>query len=346
MSGARIGPGAVTFSNAPAPVAMVVLGGLSDIVAGSRRQLTMQLTDAMNQPVARTSVSLNCLDPCRGRELPLSLRTDATGQAVVPFQVDEKVRSVNNRTILNLVQAQVGRTRVIYRTPTVPDRRGARQLRISGRLVEADPGKPLARPLVVAVRDQFGNPFQGVLVQASVTEGRGTLSLSDTSEACLVQGSATVQGVTEPTGRAVALTDANGEVRFDLTVNEFSNGQLEVETAVPEVETNRLVFRVVRSQPQVGNAPRGVAVADIDADGNIDIITANAGDDNVSILFGNGDGSVQDQTATDIASGPVAIEVADLNADGDLDIVTANVQSNDVSILINLGNGQFGTLRN
>ncbi len=343
IAGARIGRGTVTFSNASAPAAMMVLGGLSNIAAGSRRRLAMQLTNALNQPVAQagTPVRLRCLDSCRGRELPLSLVTDAMGQAMVTFQVNERVRSDTNVALLNRVSAQVGGTRVIYEMPTVPDRRGARQLQISERLVEGEPQKPLARPLVVAVRDQFGNPFRGVLVQASVTEGRGTLSLSDTSAVCSVRGTATVQGATVPTGNAVALTDDNGEVRFDLTVNEFSNGQVQVETEVPEVEANRLVFRVVRSRPQVGDNPSDLVARDLNGDSLIDLVTANADSDNLSVLIGSGDAFFQTPTTLPVRDHPVAVAVADLNNNGLLDLITANERSADVSILMGSGDGFF-----
>ena len=43
----------------------------------------------------------------------------------------------------------------------------------------------------------------------------------------------------------------------------------------------------------VGSDPTAVAVADVNGDGKPDLVTANDGDDTVSVLLGNGDGTFQ-----------------------------------------------------
>ncbi|MFF2291292.1 FG-GAP repeat domain-containing protein, partial [Peribacillus butanolivorans] len=45
----------------------------------------------------------------------------------------------------------------------------------------------------------------------------------------------------------------------------------------------------------VGDAPIGVTQADFNNDGILDLAVSNNGDDNVSILLGNGDGTFQAQ---------------------------------------------------
>jgi hypothetical protein len=81
-------------------------------------------------------------------------------------------------------------------------------------------------------------------------------------------------------------------------------------------------------------------VADVNADGRLDLITANAGSADVSILLGNGDGTFQAQSRIPVGPGPADVAVADLDDDGFLDLVTANSLAADVSILsILLGNG-------
>ncbi len=85
-----------------------------------------------------------------------------------------------------------------------------------------------------------------------------------------------------------------------------------------------------------GDFPNSVAVADLDGDSVPDLVTANAGSRDVSVLLGNGDGTFQ--AAVSFAAGdlPLSVAVADLNGDTVPDLVTANESSDDVSVLLNL----------
>jgi cysteine-rich repeat protein len=96
----------------------------------------------------------------------------------------------------------------------------------------------------------------------------------------------------------------------------------------------------------VGFDPRGLAVADIDDDGDLDVIVANQDSNTVSILEGDGAGGLIATaslgTFVGIAGmGPIDVKVADATGDGELDIVTANPTSDDVTLLAGLGMGNF-----
>jgi hypothetical protein len=84
-----------------------------------------------------------------------------------------------------------------------------------------------------------------------------------------------------------------------------------------------------------------VAVADLNADGRLDLVTANFVG-TVSVLLGNGDGTFG--AKTDFATGfnAYSVAIADLNSDGRPDLVTANYGSNTVSVLLGNGDGTFG----
>ena len=84
-----------------------------------------------------------------------------------------------------------------------------------------------------------------------------------------------------------------------------------------------------------------MAIADLTSDGTPDIVVANTGDNSVSVLLGNGDGTFQPQVTYDTGEAPISVAVADLNGDGTLDIVAANFGNSSVSVLLGNGDGTF-----
>jgi len=95
----------------------------------------------------------------------------------------------------------------------------------------------------------------------------------------------------------------------------------------------------------VGYLPSDVAVGDFDGDGRLDLAVTNAGDDTISILLGNGDGTFDAQVTYAVGNEPVAIDTYDLDADGRLDLVAVNKADNTISILYGRGNGTFRKAR-
>jgi FG-GAP-like repeat/Bacterial Ig-like domain (group 3)/Putative Ig domain len=84
-----------------------------------------------------------------------------------------------------------------------------------------------------------------------------------------------------------------------------------------------------------GNGPQGIATADFDGDGNIDIVVADAFDNVVSILPGNGDGTFRATRTLATGLYPYSIAVGDFNADGRPDLVVSNYFSKSISVLLN-----------
>ncbi len=85
-------------------------------------------------------------------------------------------------------------------------------------------------------------------------------------------------------------------------------------------------------------------MADVNGDGIPDLVVANTGSNDVSVLLGQGTGSSWTMVAgprikTD--AGPVAVAVGDVLGNGQLDLAVANKAANNVEVFPSLGSGFF-----
>jgi hypothetical protein len=81
------------------------------------------------------------------------------------------------------------------------------------------------------------------------------------------------------------------------------------------------------------------------------VVTANNGDNTVSVFLGNGNGTFQARTDYETGVGPSSVVAADLNDDGVPDVITGNcgpscgdflIGTNSVSVLPGSGGGALG----
>jgi hypothetical protein len=91
----------------------------------------------------------------------------------------------------------------------------------------------------------------------------------------------------------------------------------------------------------VGNSPNFVGLADFNGDGKLDIVTANSGSNNVSVLPGKGNGAFNSKTDFAVGNLPTSLAIADFNGDGKIDLAVTNFNDNTVSLLFGQGNGTF-----
>jgi hypothetical protein len=83
-------------------------------------------------------------------------------------------------------------------------------------------------------------------------------------------------------------------------------------------------------------------LGDLNGDGVLDLVVANSGSDDVSVLIAAEDGSFAMQQRIKVGDEPSSMALGDVNDDGVLDLTVSNRSSDDVSLLFGSGNGSFG----
>ncbi len=160
----------------------------------------------------------------------------------------------------------------------------------------------------------------------------------------------TVTGGANSVGRAV-LADLAGDGRLDILVGGYNTSHISIFQNFSSPGTlNTNSFGPEVDIP-AGNTPSAIAVADLDGDGQPDLVTANQQDNDVSVLKNIGSGGTINSNwfaaPVNFATGPApwVVFVADLDGDGKPDVVTANQSdpNHKVSLLHNLGTGAITT---
>ncbi|HXD83736.1 MAG TPA: FG-GAP-like repeat-containing protein [Rudaea sp.] len=138
---------------------------------------------------------------------------------------------------------------------------------------------------------------------------------------------------------AVTAVDVNGDGKADLIVADYGDSTVSVllnttspGAATPSFAANQTFF--------TGAYPTSVAAADVNGDGEPDLIVANHGSNTVSVLLnttvpGTATPSFAAQQAFATGSGPYGAATVDVNGDGKPDLILTNANDNTVSVLLN-----------
>ncbi len=140
--------------------------------------------------------------------------------------------------------------------------------------------------------------------------------------------------------RNLVVYDINGDGHLDIVAvgsNAVSNFQSYVAVLLGNGDGT---FQPAQTF-YAGHDCEDVAVGDLNGDGYPDVITVNAGDNQVGIFLGNGSGTFQANSPIGVSGGLYGVAVADLNGDGNLDIVATTGVG--MSILLGTGNASFAT---
>ena len=104
--------------------------------------------------------------------------------------------------------------------------------------------------------------------------------------------------------------------------------------------------RFAVSSVPVGRQPNDVTIGDVDGDGHPDVVTANIGSRDVSVLRGDGKGGFRPAVGSPIPVGIAAhlVVLGDFDRDGALDLAVTEHDSNDVLLLKGNRRGSFAPM--
>ena len=145
----------------------------------------------------------------------------------------------------------------------------------------------------------------------------------------------------EPTGgfnpRAIAVAPVDANASLDLIVPLRDSGNVSI-----LLNNGAADFTPAAGSPEaVGSTPNSVATGDFNTDGRVDLAVPNRGDDNVSILLGDGAGNFTPLLpALTVGDNPRAVIAANFGSTPAVDLAVANADSDNISILF--GNGAAG----
>jgi len=153
---------------------------------------------------------------------------------------------------------------------------------------------------------------------------------------------------------AVALADVNGDGHPDIVCANLNLNHLTLGGVVSVLLGKGDGTFAPAVNYVAGNNLSSVVLADFNADGHIDIATADVASGNVAILLNNGDGTFQSAVQYAAGPNPFSLGTVDFNGDGHADLAVTNLcdvsQDNfncgsfqtTVTVLLGHGDGTFG----
>ncbi len=282
-----------------------------DAYVSTRDQLsTLDLTTGIATPVAPLA-----LDSVA--QLSFGTLQSAAGLTVVGTVVDDGGLPVADATVVCFEQTALSAADGSFSVLDVPSNLGAFRCR-------------------ARFRDLTGDRLRGLSPSLTPVAG-GSLDIGNLIVRSV--GRAHYPGLRFPAGGtvvAVAAGDLDGDGLDDVVSTLDSNRVAVLRTTEASQLGSALSYGM-------GSSPADVQLADLDGNGELDVVTANAAGNNISVRLGAGDGSLLGESRFAVGVNPSGVAVADFDLDGNLDLVVSNADSLDLSVLYGTGGGNFGS---
>ncbi|HEY2084122.1 MAG TPA: FG-GAP-like repeat-containing protein [Verrucomicrobiae bacterium] len=207
-------------------------------------------------------------------------------------------------------------------------------------------------PLRVAIGDLDGDGKPDLVV-ASGVDGIVSVYQNISTNGVLTAGSFAPRitlsllpsGGNSPYG--LALADLDGDGKLDIIALDADNNFVSIFRNICSGPTITGDSFAARIDLPAGTVMRGVAIKDLNGDGKPEIVTANHGDNTISVFENQstpGNISFVDRVDIDAAPGPFSVAIADVEGDGIPDLVVANNGSSTSTVSVFQNPGIVGTI--